>query len=205
MRAVNEADPASYVRGQYDGYRAIDGVAPDSTTETYAALRLEIDDWRWWGVPFLVRTGKRLPAKVTEARLIFKAPPPLRGFARPGERSPDPDQLVIRIDPGAAIRLQLEARRADGPGPQPITLDMEFAEEGGEGPSPYEVLLTAAMAGDSLRFTRQEGVEQQWRIMQPLLDAPPPVQPYAPGSAGPAAADALAADHGGWRGPWTPR
>jgi glucose-6-phosphate 1-dehydrogenase len=205
MRAVNEADPASYVRGQYDGYRAIDGVAPDSTTETYAALRLEIDDWRWWGVPFLVRTGKRLPAKVTEARLIFKAPPPLRGFARPGERSPDPDQLVIRIDPGAAIRLQLEARRADGPGPQPITLDMEFAEEGGEGPSPYEVLLTAAMAGDSLRFTRQEGVEQQWRIMQPLLDAPPPVQPYAPGSSGPAAADALAADSGGWQGPWTPR
>ena len=90
----------------------------------------------------------------------------------------------MRIDLGAAIRLQLEARRADAPGPQPITLDMEFAEEGGEGLSPYEVLLTAAMAGDSLRFTRQEGVEQQWRIMQPLLDAPPPVQAYAPGSAG---------------------
>jgi glucose-6-phosphate 1-dehydrogenase len=146
-----------------------------------------------------------MPAKVTEARLIFKAPPPLRGFTRPGERRPEPDQLVIRIDPGAAIRLQLEARRADSLGPQPITLDMEFAEEGGEGPSPYEVLLTAAMAGDGMRFARQEGVEQQWRIMQPLLDAPPPVQPYAPGSAGPAAADALAADHGGWRGPWTPR
>jgi glucose-6-phosphate 1-dehydrogenase len=205
MRAVNEADPARCVRGQYDGYRAIDGVAADSATETYAALRLDIDDWRWWGVPFYVRTGKRMPAKVTEARLIFKAPPPLRGFTRPGERRPEPDQLVIRIDPGAAIRLQLEARRADSLGPQPITLDMEFAEEGGEGPSPYEVLLTAAMAGDGMRFARQEGVEQQWRIMQPLLDAPPPVQPYAPGSAGPAAADALAADHGGWRGPWTPR
>ena len=145
-----------------------------------------------------------MPAKVTEARLIFKTPPPLRGFARPGERPPEPDQLVIRIDPGAAIRLQLEARRADAPGPQPITLDMEFAEEGGEGASPYEVLLAAAMAGDSMRFARQEGVEQQWRIMQPLLDAPPPVLPYAPGSAGPAAADALVAAHGGWRGPWTP-
>jgi glucose-6-phosphate 1-dehydrogenase len=204
LRAVEEADPAHYVRGQYDGYRAIDGVAPDSATETYAALRLRIDDWRWWGVPFFIRTGKRLPAKVTEARLIFKAPPPLRGFARPGQRSPDPDQLVIRIDPGAAIRLQLEARRADSPGPQPITLDMEFAEEGGEGASPYEVLLMAAMAGDSMRFTRQEGVEQQWRIMQPLLDAPPPVHPYAPGSQGPEAAGALTADHGGWRGPWTP-
>ena len=205
MRAVNEADPARYVRGQYDGYRGIDGVNPGSTTETFAALRLEIDDWRWWGVPFLVRTGKRMPAKVTEARLIFKAPPPLRGFTRPGERRPEPDQLVMRIDPGAAIRLQLEARRADSPGPQPITLDMEFAEEGGEGPSPYEVLLTAAMAGESLRFARQEAVEQQWRIVQPLLDAPPPVQPYAPGSAGPAAADALAAEAGGWRGPWTPQ
>ena len=205
LRAMSEADPAQYVRGQYDGYRAIEGVAADSTTETYAALRLEIDDWRWWGVPFFLRTGKRLHAKVTEARLIFKTPPPLHGFARPGRRSPEPDQLVIRIDPGAAIRLQLEARRADSPAPQPITLDMEFAEEGGVGESPYEVLLAAAMAGDDLRFTRQEGVEQQWRIMQPLLDAPPPVLPYAPGSAGPAAADALARSHGGWRGPWTPQ
>jgi glucose-6-phosphate 1-dehydrogenase len=204
LRAVNGGDPARYVRGQYEGYRSIDGVAADSTTETYAALRLEIDDWRWWGVPFFIRTGKRMPAKVTEARLIFKAPPPLRGFARPGQRAPEPDQLVIRIDPGAAIRLRLEARRADAPGPQPITLDMEFAEEGGPGASPYEVLLAAAMAGDSLRFTRQEGVEQQWRIMQPLLDAPPPVHPYAPGSSGPDAADALVEGHGGWREPWTP-
>jgi glucose-6-phosphate 1-dehydrogenase len=203
LRAVDEADPAAYVRGQYEGYRQIDGVAPGSTTETFAALRLEIDDWRWWGVPFFLRTGKRLPAKVTEARLVFKAPPPLRGFTRHGHRPPEPDELVIRIDPGAAIRLQLEARRADAPGAQPITLDMEFAEEGGEGASPYEVLLTAAMAGDDLRFTRQEGVEQQWRIMQPLLDAPPPPAPYAPGSAGPEAAAALTAGHGGWRDPWT--
>jgi glucose-6-phosphate 1-dehydrogenase len=145
-----------------------------------------------------------MPAKVTEARLIFKSPPPLRGFALPGQRPPEPDQLVIRIDPGAAIRLQLEARRADAPGPQPITLDMEFADEGGDGPSPYEVLLTAAMAGDGMRFTRQEGVEQQWRVVQPLLEAPPPVQPYAAGSGGPEAADALVRDHGGWRGPWAP-
>jgi glucose-6-phosphate 1-dehydrogenase len=203
LRAVEEADPAQYVRGQYVGYREIDGVAADSATETYAALRLRIDNWRWWCVPFFIRTGKRLPEKVTEARLVFKTPPPLRGFARPGQRSPEPDQLVIRIDPSAAIRLRLEARRADSPSPQPITLDMEFAEEGGAGPSPYEVLLAAAMAGDELRFTRQEGVEQQWRIMQPLLDAPPPALPYEPGTAGPAAADALLESHGGWRGPWT--
>jgi glucose-6-phosphate 1-dehydrogenase len=79
---------------------------------------------------------------------------------------------------------------------------MEFADEGGEGPTPYEVLLHAAMVGDSTRFTRQDGVEQTWRIMQPLLDNPTPVQPYAKGSWGPAAADELVAGHGKWHGPW---
>jgi glucose-6-phosphate 1-dehydrogenase len=79
---------------------------------------------------------------------------------------------------------------------------MEFAEQGGEGPTPYEVLLQAAMAGSTTRFTRQDGVEETWRILQPLLDAPPPPHPYAPGTWGPAAADAMVADHGGWRGPW---
>ncbi|HVG99698.1 MAG TPA: glucose-6-phosphate dehydrogenase [Miltoncostaeaceae bacterium] len=204
LRAVAPADPAHYVRGQYEGYRAIDGVAPDSQTETFAALRLEIDDWRWWGVPFFIRTGKRLRAKETEARLVFRRPPPLAGFVRPGDRAPEPAQLVIRIDPATGIRLRLDARRADAPGPEPITLDMEFSEEGGEGPSPYEVLLAAAMAGDPTRFARQEGVEEEWRVMQPLLDAPPPVHPYAPGSTGPAEADALVRGHGGWRGPWAP-
>jgi glucose-6-phosphate 1-dehydrogenase len=83
-----------------------------------------------------------------------------------------------------------------------IELDMEFAEEGGEGPTPYEVLLHAAMIGNSTRFTRQDAVEETWRVMQPLLDAPPPVHTYAPGSWGPEAAEALVADYGGWRGPW---
>ncbi len=204
FRAMAPADPSRYVRGQYEGYRAVEGVAPDSSTETYAALRLEVDNWRWWGVPFFIRTGKRLPAKETEARIVFRRPPPLKGFVRAGERRPEPDQLVIRIDPATGIRLRLDARRADADGPEPITLDMQFAEEGGEGPTPYEVLLSAAMEGDSTRFMRQEGVEEEWRVMQPLLDAPPPVQLYAPGSTGPAAADELTAGHGGWRGPWAP-
>ena len=86
--------------------------------------------------------------------------------------------------------------------PEQINLDMEFAEEGGEGATPYEVLLHAAMVGDSKRFKRQDSVEESWRIMQPLLDAPPPVHPYEKGSWGPAAADALVAAHGGWHGPW---
>jgi glucose-6-phosphate 1-dehydrogenase len=200
FRAVVTADPAHYVRGQYDGYLDIDGVAPDSTTETYAALRLEIENWRWAGVPFFIRTGKRLPATETELRLVFKHPPKL-GFHLKSRR-PEPNQLVVRLDPTTGIRLVVDAHRADVGGASEIELDMEFAQEGGEGPTPYEVLLQAAMLGDSTRFTRQDGVEEAWRIMQPLLDDPPPVHVYEPGSWGPAAADALVAGHGRWRDPW---
>jgi len=198
FRAVDQADPAQYVRGQYDGYQKIAGVAPDSTTETYAALRLDIENWRWSGVPFFIRTGKRLPVTQTELRLVFKRPPRL-GFAATDRRI-EPNQLVVKLDPSTGIRLIVEAHRADGPGV--IELDMEFAEEGGEGPTPYEVLLHAAMVGNSTRFTRQDGVEETWRVMQPLLDAPPPVHVYAPGSWGPPEADELLAGHGRWHGPW---
>jgi glucose-6-phosphate 1-dehydrogenase len=200
--AVLDADPAHYVRGQYQGYLDTPGVTAGSTTETYAALRLEIDNWRWSGVPFFLRTGKHLPATQTELRLVFKRPPRL-GLAIPHDRGPEPDQLVVRLDPSTGVRIGLDARRADAVGPERITLDMTFAEEGGEGPTPYEVLLLAAMRGDSTRFTRQDGVEETWRIVQPLLDAPPPVQPYPPGSWGPAAAESLLAGHAGWHLPWT--
>jgi glucose-6-phosphate 1-dehydrogenase len=198
FRAVKEADPAQYVRGQYDGYRSIDGVAPDSTTETFVAVRLEIENWRWAGVPFFIRGGKRLPVTQTELRLVFKHPPRL-GF-HAFERDIEPNQLVVKLDPSTGVRLELEAHRADGPGP--IELDMEFATEGGEGATPYEVLLHAALVGQSTRFTRQDAVEEQWRVFQPLLDAPPPVHPYAPGSWGPDAATELLAGHGRWHGPW---
>jgi glucose-6-phosphate 1-dehydrogenase len=200
FRAVEAADPAHYVRGQYDGYLGIDGVAADSTTETFAALRLGIENWRWSGVPFFIRTGKHLPVTETELRIVFKHPPRL-GFVRHGRRA-EPNQVVIRIDPATGVQLTLDAHRADMPLPGRITLDMEFAQEGGEGPTPYEVLLHAALVGDTSRFTRQDGVEEAWRIMQPLLDAPPPVQPYVKGSWGPAAADDLVAGHGRWHGPW---
>jgi glucose-6-phosphate 1-dehydrogenase len=202
FRATLAADPAAYVRGQYQGYRDIDGVSADSTTETYAALRLEIDNWRWSGVPFFIRTGKRLPVSETEVRLVFQEPPRL-GLGMWGDGR-DPDQLVVRLDPLTGVRIVLDARRADDRRPESITLDMEFAEEGGEGPTPYEVLLRAAMVGQATRFTRQDGVEQTWRIMQPLLDAPPDVHSYSPGSWGPAAAESLVAEYGGWQGPWTP-
>jgi glucose-6-phosphate 1-dehydrogenase len=198
FRAVVAADPAHYVRGQYDGYQSIDGVAPDSQTETYAALRLEIENWRWAGVPFFIRTGKRLPVTQTELRLVFKHPPKL-GFAA-FDHTLEPNQLVVKLDPSTGIRLELVAHRADGPGP--IELDMEFASEGGEGATPYEVLLHAALVGQSIRFTRQDAVEETWRVFQPLLDSPSPVHPYAPGSWGPEAANDLLKGHGRWHGPW---
>jgi glucose-6-phosphate 1-dehydrogenase len=199
FHSVEPANPENYVRGQYDGYRSIDGVAPDSTTETYAALRLDIENWRWSGVPFFIRTGKRLPATQTELRLVFKRPPRL-GFAR--GRQSEANQVVVRLDPSTGVRLVVDAHRADVGGPAPITLDMEFAEEGGEGPTPYEVLLNAALVGDSTRFTRQDAVEETWRVMQPLLDNPSPIHTYAPGSWGPEAAERLVAGHGRWHGPW---
>src|SRR5207248_5881229 len=139
--------PSRYVRGQYEGYREIEGVAPDSQTETYAAMRLHVDNWRWAGVPFFIRTGKQLAVKQTELRLVFKHPPRLQ-FITVSHRRPQPAQLVFKIDPTTGIRVILDARRADQPGPTEITLDMEFAQEGGEGATPYEVLLHAALIGD---------------------------------------------------------
>ncbi|HEY1591143.1 MAG TPA: glucose-6-phosphate dehydrogenase [Solirubrobacteraceae bacterium] len=199
-RTIAEANPAHYVRGQYQGYCDIEGCASDSTTETYAALRLDIDNWRWSGTPFFIRTGKCLPVTQTELRLIFKGLPPRLGFGL--SRRPEPDQLVVRLDPTTGIRLLLDAQRSESVEPEQINLDMEFAQEGGEGPTPYEVLLHAAMIGDSKRFTRQDGVEECWRVMQPLLDDPPKVHPYAKGSWGPEAGEQLVAGHGRWHGPW---
>jgi glucose-6-phosphate 1-dehydrogenase len=204
FRAMPDADPGAYVRGQYDGYRKIDGVAADSTTETYSALRLEIDNWRWAGVPFFIRTGKRLPVTETELRVVFRHPPRL-GFLPDGHRPPAPSQLVVKIDPATGIRIVLDARRADAPTPQEIDLDMEFADEGGEGATPYEVLLLAALRGDSTQFTRQDSIEETWRIVQPLIDHPPDVRAYPQGSWGPKAADRLTAGSGPWRGPWLTR
>ncbi len=200
FRAVLPADPKHYVRGQYDGYQSIKGVAPDSTTETFAALRLEIENWRWFGVPFFIRTGKKLAVTETEMRLVFKRPPRL-GFGLSDQHS-QPDQIVIRLDPSTGIRFELEARHAgDSVRSRPIQLDMEFKDQGGEGATPYEVLLHAAMTGQTVRFTRQDTVEEEWRVMQPLLDAPPPVQPYAPGSWGPDTKKLLG-ECAPWRGPW---
>jgi glucose-6-phosphate 1-dehydrogenase len=199
--AMPTADPSHYIRGQHDSYRDIDGVAADSTTETYAALRLEIDNWRWSGVPIFIRTGKHLPTTQTELRVVFRRPPRV-GFHAARSRPMEPMQMVVKLDPTTGVRMLVEAQRSGAVEAEQISMEMEFADEGGEGPTPYEVLLLAAMRGDATRFTRQDGVEEAWRVMAPLLNAPPPVHPYEKGSWGPAEADRLLAGHGRWHEPW---
>ena len=201
--AMAEADPSQYVRGQYRGYLDVEGVAPSSQTETYCAMRLEIDSWRWSGVPFFIRAGKALPATVTEVRVVFNTTPWL-GFVPKDAPRPEPNQLVLRIGPKPGARLRMQAKDAERAALRSVQLDMEFASMGGEGPTPYEVLLEAAMLGNPSSFARQDAVEETWRVVQPLLDSTPPVEVYEPGTWGPASADELTRDHGGWRNPWLP-
>jgi glucose-6-phosphate 1-dehydrogenase len=132
--------------------------------------------------------------------VVFKRPPRLGFF--PKDRRPEPNELVVRLDPSTGVRIVVDAKRADVAHPAPIELDMEFSQEGGEGPTPYEVLLHAAMRGDSTRFKRQDALEENWRVMQPLVESSNPAHSYQPGSWGPAQADAVAAGFGGWRTPW---
>lgn len=199
--AMPAADPQHYVRGQYEGYLQVPGVAPDSTTETYVALKLGIENWRWHGVPFFIRAGKSLPERVTEVRVIFHRPPPLPIAAAKSEH-PSHNELVLRIDPSPGARLQLTAKAAEGSRFRDIYMDMNFAQEGGDGPTPYEELLSAAMAGIKDNFADQDAVDQTWRIVQPLLDHPPAVIPYAQGTWGPEETNHLTRAYGGWREPW---
>jgi glucose-6-phosphate 1-dehydrogenase len=196
-----EADPTRYVRGQYDGYLDVAGVAAASQTETFCAMRLEIDNWRWSGVPFFIRAGKALPVTVTEVRIVFNTTPWL-GFVPRDAPRPDPDELVLRIGPSPGASLLMQAKQADEMALRRVHLDLEFAEQGGEGPIAYEVLLLAAMSGDSSHFAREDALEETWRVVQPLLDSPPPVEIYEKGTWGGKAADELVREYRGWRDPW---
>jgi glucose-6-phosphate 1-dehydrogenase len=200
--AMAEADPAHYVRGQYRGYLDTAGVAPGSQTETFCAMRLEIDNWRWSGVPFFIRAGKALPATVTEVRVVFNTTPWL-GFVPRNSPRPDPNELVLRIGPSPGASLLMQAKKADEMALRRVHLDLEFKEQGGEGPIAYEVLLLAAMNGDPSHFARQDALEETWRVVQPLLDAAPPVEIYEKGS-WPTSADELVRGYRGWREPWLP-
>ena len=201
FKAVRPADPGNYVRGQYEGYREVDGVAADSTTETYAALELEIDDWRWWGVPFYIRAGKYLPVRETEINVIFHRPPPL-GV---GDGShPQPNQLVVRIDPKPGARIRFLTKKAGEEAFEPADLEVLFEKVPGSEPEPYERLLDDAMRGASSLFAREDSVEQTWRIVQPLLDNPGPVDTYARRSWGPKRANELVRGVCEWYEPWLP-
>jgi glucose-6-phosphate 1-dehydrogenase len=201
FKAIPEATPSRYVRGQYDGYREIDGVDPNSDTETFVALRLEIQNWRWSGVPFFIRAGKKLAERVTEVRVIFQTPPPI-GIG--GGPTPKTDEIVIRIDPDAGASILLEAKQPGEEMLRQVHLDLLFEQQFGGQPGPYERLLADALAGDQQRFAREDNVIETWRIVQPLIEDPSPLEPYAPGTWGPEGASNLLHGYGGWRRPWLP-
>ena len=200
FRAMPAADPTTVVRGQYLGYRDIDGVRPDSDTETFVALRFEIENWRWAGVPILVRAGKALAMTATEIVVRLQRVPQLRWGAHVLD-CPGHDDIVLRSGRQAGMSIYVRAKTPGKEVSQPVSLDLDFAEELGEPPGPYERLLADALRGDSTLFPRWEVIEETWRIVQPILDEPGPIEPYERGSWGPAAADALAEPHGGWREP----
>jgi glucose-6-phosphate 1-dehydrogenase len=199
FRAMPSADHRRYIRGQYRGYLDIDGVAADSQTETFVALQLGVENWRWADVPFFLRAGKRLAVDATEVRIVFKRPPRL-GIG--GRMIPDADELILRLKPRPGAQLCLMAKRGGEDALHRVHLDLLFEEQVGEQPDAYERLLGDALRGECELFPSQDGVEQSWRIVQPLLDRPPPLEIYEPGSWGPAAASHLLTGHGGWRRLW---
>ncbi len=201
FRAVRTADPKRYVRGQYEGFREVEEVAPDSTTETFAAVELAIDNWRWSGIPFFIRAGKCMPVKASEVNVVFKRPPRLG--VGPG-KLPEPNQLTVRIEPKPGSRIRLFAKRAGEEAFEPADLEVLFEKVPGEDPEPYERLLGDALNGQAQLFTRQDTVEETWRIVEPLLDEPGPVHSYAPGTWGPKQANDLTRGLCQWYEPWLP-
>ena len=201
LKAIRPADPDRCVRGQYEGYREIQGVAPESTTETFVALELEIDNWRWADVPFFVRAGKYMPVKETEVNVVFKRPPRLGVGAG---RLPDPNQLVVRIDPKPGALLRMLSKRAGEEAFDHSDLEVLFEKAPGEEPEPYERLLLDALEGHEELFMREDMVEESWRIVEPLLKTPPPIESYEKGTWGPDGAKNVVRGVCEWYDPWLP-
>lgn len=196
-RQVRPLDPARTVRGQYRGYNDETGVAGGSDVETYVALALEIDSWRWAGVPWLVRTGKHLPVTATEAVLTFAAPPRLL-FTK-GSSRPQPNRLRFRLGRDDGVTLQMQTKQpGDELVSRPVDLEVSYGTLFPHRQEAYQRLLEDAIEGDHRRFGRADGVEEQWRIVDTVLADPPPVELYRKGTWGPAGADMLAAPVGGW-------
>ena len=189
LRSVRTLRRQDVVRGQYAGYRDVDGVRDGSTTETFAALHLRIDNWRWHDVPFLMRAGKCLPVGALEAVVELRDAPPLHLI----ERSRAAGNLVrLRLQPDAGITVEILAKE---PGPRYATrtvpLQVDLSSTLGPTQTAYERVLANALAGDRSHFLSMDAVEQSWRIVDPILDLDEAPVPYEPGSWGPAAADAL--------------
>jgi glucose-6-phosphate 1-dehydrogenase len=203
LAAIRPLDPAAAVRGQVRGYRAVPGVAPDSTVETYAAVRLEIDSWRWAGVPFYVRAGKSLPVSCTEVRVELRAPPHAV-FPEPPPAIGHGNYVRFRLGPDVAIALGVRSK-AGGDAMVGREVELIAAQHDLGDQDPYARLLGDAMRGDPTLFAREDAVEAAWQIVDPVL-APGavPVHDYAPGTWGPPAADALIAASGGWTDPVVP-
>jgi glucose-6-phosphate 1-dehydrogenase len=201
FRAMRAADPKRYVRGQYDGFLEVKDVSPDSTTETFAAIELQVDNWRWSGVPFFIRAGKCLPSKTSEVTAVFRRPP-LLGIGH--GKTPEPNKITFRIEPEPGSRMRMFQKKATDDDFEPADLEVLFEREPGTDPEPYERLLGDALNGVHTLFTRQDSIEETWRVVQPLLDDPGPALPYEPGTWGPSAADDLVKGVTHWSDPWLP-
>jgi glucose-6-phosphate 1-dehydrogenase len=199
FQAMRPLQPEDVVRGQYEGYREEPGVAKNSDVETYCALRLFIDSWRWGGVPWYLRSGKCLPETAVEILVELK-PPPQKLFDDAAPAGGRANYLRFRLSPNSAVALAARVKRA---GKQFLGDQRELyliEEEPGE-KSPYERLLGDALAGDGALFTREDAVEAAWVVVEPVLETHPPAHSYPPGSWGPEQAEALIAADGGWHNP----
>jgi glucose-6-phosphate 1-dehydrogenase len=199
FQAMRPLKAADLVRGQYAGYRKEPHVARRSDVETFCALRLFIDSWRWEGVPWYLRSGKCLPETAAEVFVQLK-PPPQPLFADSGPAAGPPNYLRFRLSPNHVVALAARVKRAGkefvGDQRELCLVDQQPGEE-----TPYERLLTDAMAGDGALFTREDAVEAAWAVVDRVLKTHRPVRPYKPGSWGPKEADALVAADGGWHNP----
>ncbi len=204
FRSLQPIDVRHVVRGQYEGYRSTAGVAPDSETETFIALRCEIDNWRWAGVPFYLRTGKRMAEGARIISIAFREPPKSMFPSNSGIGSKGPDHLTFDLADASKLSLSFYGKRP-GPGMRLDKLSLQFAlhETGQESDvlEAYERLIYDAMSGDHTLFTTAEGIERLWEVSIPLLDAPPEVELYRQGSWGPSSIRELVAPRS-WRLPF---
>jgi len=199
FRQTRPLDPSRLVRGQFAGYRSEAGVAPDSQVETYAALRLDIESWRWDGVPFFIRVGKCLAETVTEVVVQLKRPPVMKAIA-PGQGN----YVRLRLSPEVVIAFGARVKKpGDAMMSEPTELSLVHHPTADE-MSAYERLLGDAMDGDATLFARQDAVEAAWKVVEPVLGNATPIHEYERGAWGPVEADRLAVDVGGWACPTCP-